>query len=80
VGAVLSIEAGVRKAKALDGTVVEEVFGDDLLDVTSVDVAVPDGLRIDDDNRAVFALVETAGLIGADVMLKAGFFDGVLEG
>ncbi len=46
----------------------------------SVDVAVPDGLGIDDDDGAVLALVEAAGFVGADVVLEAGFLDGVLEG
>ena len=78
--AVLRVEAGVGKAQALDGTVVEEMFGDDLLDVTRVDVAVPDGLGIDHDDGAVLALIEAAGLVGADVVLEAGFLDGVLEG
>ncbi len=80
VGALLGVEAGVGKAEALDGTVVEEVFGDDLLDVPDVDVSVPDGFGIDHDYGAVFALVEAAGLVRANVMFEAGFFDGVLEG
>jgi hypothetical protein len=80
VGAVLDVEAGVGDAEALDGAVVEEVLGDDLVDVFEVDVAVPDGFGIDDDDRAMLALVEAAGLVGADVVLEAGFLDGVLEG
>ena len=77
---MLGVEAGVGKAQALDGTVVEEVFGDDLLDVTGVDVTVPDGLGIDHDDGAVLTLVETAGLVRADMVLEAGLLDGLLEG
>ncbi len=79
MGAVLGVEARVGEAEALDGTIVEEVFGNDLLDVTRVYVPVPDGLGIDDDDGAVLALVEAAGFVGADVVLEAGFLDGVLE-
>ena len=79
MGAVLGVDAGVGKAESLDGTVVEEVFGDDLFDVASVDVAVPDGFGIDDDDRAVFTLVETAGFVGTDVVLETGFLNGVLK-
>ena len=80
VGATLGVEAGVGEAEALDGAVVEEVLGDDLVDVLEVDVAVPDGFGVDDDYGTMLALVEAAGLVGADVVLEAGFFDGVLEG
>jgi|SRR6516165_7284484 len=80
VGALLGVEAGVGKAEALDGTVVEKVLGDDLVDIFEVDEAVPDGLGIDCDDGAVLALVEAPGFVGADVVLEAGFLDGVLEG
>ena len=80
MGAMLSVETGVRKAKALDGATVEEMFGDDLLDVFEVDEAVPDGFRIDNDDGAVFALVKAAGFIGPDVVFETGLLDGVFEG
>ena len=59
---------------------MEEVFGDDFLDVASMNVAVPDGFGIDDDDGAVFTLVETAGFVGTDVVLETGFLNGVFEG
>ncbi len=80
VGAMLGVEAGVWEAQTLDGTAVEEVLGDDLLDVFDVDEAVPDGLGVDHDDGPVLALVEAAGFVGSDVVLEAGFLDGVLEG
>jgi hypothetical protein len=79
VRAVFGVEARVGEAEALDGTIVEEVFGNDLVDVAGVDVAVPDRFGIDDDDGAVLALVEAAGFVRADVVLEAGFLDGVLE-
>jgi hypothetical protein len=59
---------------------VEEMFGYDLLDVFRVDKAIPDGLGIDHDDRAVFALVKTSGFVGSNVVFETGVFDGVLEG
>jgi hypothetical protein len=80
VGTLLDVEAGVGEAQALDGTTVEEMFGDDLLDVCKVDEAVPDGFWVDHDDGAMFALVEAAGFVGTNVVFEAGVFDGVLEG
>ena len=46
---------------------------------SSLTPAVPDGLGIDDDCRAVLALVEASGLVGADRAGEAGGFHRVLE-
>ena len=80
VGAKLGIEAGVGETQTFYGTAVEKVLGDDLLDVFDVDEAVPNGLGVDHDDWPVLALVEAAGFVGSDVVLEAGFLDGVLEG
>jgi hypothetical protein len=80
VGAVVGVEAGVGQADTIDGTAVKEVLVDDLLGVVGVGEAVPDGFGIDDQNGAVLALIEAAGLIDADTVLEAGSFDGILEG
>ena len=80
MGASVCVQTGIGDAEALDGAVVEEVLGDDLVDVFEVDAAVPDGFGVDDDDGAVLALVEAGGLVGADGVFEAGFFDGVLEG
>jgi hypothetical protein len=79
MGAAFGVEAGVGEHQPLDGTAVEEMLVDDLLYVFYVDEAVPDGVGVDDDDGAVFALVETAKLVGADLALQTGFLDGVLE-
>jgi hypothetical protein len=80
VGALLDVEAGVGEAQALDGTAVEEMLGDDFLDVFDADEAVPDGLGVDNDDRTVFALVEAAGFVGPDVVFEASVLNGVFEG
>jgi hypothetical protein len=80
VRAILGVDAGFGKAQALDGAALDEVLMDDLVDVAGVDVAVPDGLGVDDDDGTVLTLVEAAGLIGADLVLEAGVLDCVLEG
>jgi hypothetical protein len=80
---VIGVEAGFGKAEALDGAIVEDVFGDDLVYVLELDESVPDGLGVDDDHGAVLALIEATGLIGSDGVLEAalleGFFEGVFE-
>jgi hypothetical protein len=80
VGALLDVEADVGEAQALDRTAVEEMLRDDFFDVFDVDEAVPNGLRIDNNDRTVFALVETARFVGPDVVFEAGVLDGILEG
>jgi hypothetical protein len=80
VGASLCVQTGIGEAEAFDGAAVEEMFGDDLLDVFDVDEAVPDRLRVDDEHGTVLALVETGRLVGADGLFEAGVFNGVLEG
>jgi hypothetical protein len=76
---VVGVDAGVGKAEAIDGTAMEEVLVYDLLGVVGVGEAVPDGFGIDDEDGAVLALVEAAGLVDADAVLEARGFDGVLE-
>jgi hypothetical protein len=80
VRAVVGVDAGERKAKALYGLAADEVLLDDLFGVAGVGEAVPDGLRVDDHDGGVLALVEAPGLVDADFVLEAGGFDSVLEG
>ena len=60
------VEAVVGDDKALDGTSGDEVLADDFGHVFDSDATVPDGFRVDDNGRAVFALVEASGFVGAD--------------
>jgi hypothetical protein len=66
VGAALGIDAIVGNAEALNGAAVGQMLFDDLGGVFRLDSAVPDGLRVDDDGRAVLALVEAERLVDAD--------------
>jgi hypothetical protein len=56
----LSVKARVGEEKALDGATVQQVLTDNLRNIFYVDEAVPNGLRIDDHDGAMLALVETA--------------------
>ena len=77
---MLGVDAGFGKAETLDGAAFDEVLLDDLGDVAGVNIAVPDSLGVDDHDGTVLALIEASGLIGADLVLDPGVFDGVLEG
>jgi hypothetical protein len=76
---MLRIEAGSRKAEPLHGTTMQEVFVDDLLYIFELDKAVPDRLGIDNDNRAMLALVETARLVGTNEVLQPSVLNSILE-
>lgn len=80
VRAMLGIETRAGQSKALHRAAMNQVLGDDLIDVFQVNEPIPDGLGIDHNDGAVLALVKTAGLIGADLVLEAGVLDRVLEG
>jgi hypothetical protein len=60
------VQAIVRDAEAFYGLVAQNVGLNDFLGVGHGHVAVPDCLGIDDDVRAVLALVEASGLVGTD--------------
>jgi hypothetical protein len=77
---MLGVEAGSRQAKPLHGAAMEKVLFDNLVHIFQLDEAVPDRFGIDDDHGAMLALVEAAGLVGANQMLEAGVLYSVLEG
>jgi hypothetical protein len=77
---MLGVEAGSRQAKPLHGAAMEKVLFDNLVHIFQLDEAVPDRLGIDDDHGAMLALVEAAGLVGANQVLEAGILYSVLEG
>lgn len=80
MGAGLGVEAFVGEAEALDWSAADEVLIDDFGGVFGADVAVPDGLRVNDDGGAVFALVEATGLVDADARGEAGGLGKLLDG
>jgi hypothetical protein len=51
----------------------------DFVDVSLGDVSVPNGLGIDNEVRAVFALIETARLVGAHFAFEAAFREFLFE-
>ena len=50
-----------------------QMFLDDFFDIIRVDVAVPDSLRVDDDDWAIFATIHAASLVYADLILALEF-------
>jgi hypothetical protein len=66
MGACFGVQAGVGEAQAVDMATRDEVLLDDLGGIFGLDVAVPDGVGVNDDYGAVFALVETASFVDAD--------------
>jgi hypothetical protein len=79
VGAGFGVDALVCEAEPLDWTAVDEVFLDDLLGILRLYVAIPDGLRVDDDGWAMLALVEAAGLVDANRATEAGGLGKLLQ-
>jgi hypothetical protein len=79
VRAGLGIDAFISEAQALYGTAVDQVFLDDLGGIFWLDVAIPDGFRVDDDSGAMLALIETAGLIDANRAAESGGLGELLQ-
>jgi hypothetical protein len=73
VRAGFGVQAGVGDAEALDGAAGDEVLCDDFISIFRFDAAIPDGIGVDHDSRAVLALVKAAGLVDADAAREAGF-------
>jgi hypothetical protein len=63
---VYSVQDFVGNAQAFDGLVIHDVRFDDFVDVFGPDSAVKNALRVDGDGGAELALIEAAGLIGAN--------------
>jgi hypothetical protein len=76
----LSVDAFVGQTKPLHRAAAYEVLVDDLGGVFRPDVAVPDGLRVDDNSGAMLALIQAAGLVNADARAEVGGLDKLLDG
>jgi hypothetical protein len=63
VRALRSIDALLCQPQSLDGLSLDNVGLDDLLDILRPHAPVPNCFRVDDDRRAMLALVETPGFI-----------------
>ena len=79
VGAGFCVEAGVGDAQALYGAAGDEMLGNDGVSVFRFDVAVPDGIGVDDNVGAMLALVEAAGFVDADLAAQAGLLGELLQ-
>ena len=58
---------------------LEEVLGDDFIHVFDLHAGIERAFGIHDNDRAGFAKAEAAGADDLDFLLKAGFFDFLLE-
>ena len=77
---VRGVDARVGDAEPGHRRAADQMLVDDLGHVGERDAAVPDGLGIDHHRRAVLALIEAPGAIGAYAPLQAALGDRLLEG
>jgi hypothetical protein len=73
------VDAALGQPQPLDGTSAGQVLADDLLHIFRLNMAVPHGLRINDNGWPVLALVETAGFVSADAGAETGGANGILK-
>jgi hypothetical protein len=73
------VEALFGDAETVYRAASDEVIPNNGFGVLGADIAVPDGLRVDDDHGAVLALVEATGLVDAHAAGKASFLCQLLE-
>ncbi len=73
------VQACICNAKPFDRTSSDDVFIDNLIDVCVGDMSVPNRLRIHNDGRSVFTLIEAAGLIGTDFSFEAALSEFLFE-
>ena len=67
----LSVEARFGELKPFDGLSPDDMQLDDFIHIGFGDVPIPDCIRIDYDAWSMFALIEAAGLIGANPAFQA---------
>lgn len=79
VGTAGCVEAVFGDHEALDGLAVHDVGLDDLVDIGGAHAPVPNGVRVDDDGRAMLALVETSRHVGAHAFLQSAQCEFLLE-
>src|SRR6187549_3302524 len=70
---------GLRHQQARHRRAADDVLLDDLVHVGFGHPAVPYGLGIDDDGRALLTLVEAPGLVGTDAAVQAALGQRLLE-
>jgi len=65
------VEALIVQAQSLHWPPADNVRLDNFIDVIGRDKAVPHRFRIDDEIRAVLALIEAAGLVGSHPVFQS---------
>lgn len=68
---MFGIEAGIGDDEALYRTAADDVAVNDLINIGGGDASVPNRFGIDHHVRAVFALIEASGLVGANFTFQA---------
>jgi hypothetical protein len=79
MGTSLAIDTGIRQPQPLYRTAPDDMLLNNLPNVARMNIAIPDGFRINHDDRTVLALIQAGGLIGTDPVLESGLFQGILE-
>jgi hypothetical protein len=79
-----SVQARIGEHQSFDGLIPDNVGIDNLVHIGFLHKSIPDGVRVDDDGRAVFALFKAAGFIRADdvasnSMLRELLFEDFLQ-
>ena len=73
------VQARVGQYQPLDRLPADDVRFDNFVDIGEGDSAIPHSVWIDDEIRAVFALIQTTRLVGADSSLQPARGQLVLE-
>jgi hypothetical protein len=73
------VDAIVGQAQAFDWFATDKMLLYDFGGIAGLNVSVPDGFGIDDDNRAVLALIKAQRLVDADFGSEAGGFRQLLQ-
>ena len=79
MGAALGVQAGVGDAQPLDRPSADQMLVHDRGGVFGLDIAVPDGLGIDDHRGPMLALIEASRLVDAHGCAQAGSFCQLLQ-
>jgi len=77
--ATLGVNAFIAEAQPFDGPSSDQMLRDDLFRILGLDVAVPNGFRVNHNHRTVLALVQAASLVDANATHKPGSFRKLLE-
>jgi hypothetical protein len=80
VGTTIAVDTGSGQPQPPNRASPDEMLLNDLFNVARVHIAIPNRLRIDDDDWSMLALIQAARFVSPDFVLKTGIFDRVLEG